>query len=152
VSKVTSRAVLSLPDYFDAPPEKLIEALSWRFFEHLLALLDESIQLREELLDRVEARRVRRQVEQRYTSLLAHLPQSIRSMERCIVYHKHRVSLRTRAAMLQKLFHKVVEQRAVCSPLVQAREQDAILSVCRQDLMSPVAVESSHLNGSSANG
>jgi hypothetical protein len=36
-----------------------------------------SLYFREELLDRVEARRVRRQIEQRHTSYLAHLLQSI---------------------------------------------------------------------------
>jgi hypothetical protein len=54
---------LSLLHNVDALPEKLIKALSWRFFEHLLALLDESLQFCEELLDGVEARRVRGQIQ-----------------------------------------------------------------------------------------
>jgi hypothetical protein len=54
--------------------------------------------------------------------------------------------------MLQKLCYKVVEQCAIRAPLVHTREQDAILSVCCQDLMSPIAVESSHLNGGRADG
>jgi hypothetical protein len=150
VSKVASCAILSLTHNVDTPPQKHIEALSWRFFEYLPALLDESLQFRKELFNRVEARRVRRQIEQRHTSFLAHLPQLIRLVERCIVQHKHRVSVRPRAAMLQKLCYEVFEQRAVRSSLVHAREQDAILSICCQDLMSPVAVESSNLDRSCA--
>jgi hypothetical protein len=74
VSKMASRAVLSLTHNVDTPPEKHIKTLSWYFLEHLPALLDGSFQLREELLDRVEARRVWRQIQQRHTSFLAHLP------------------------------------------------------------------------------
>ena len=71
-------------------------------------------------------------------------------MERCIVYYKNRVFVRSHAAM-QKLCYKVIEQRAVRSSLLHAREQHAILIVCYQDLMSPVTVESSHLDRGRAN-
>jgi hypothetical protein len=62
------------------------------------------------------------------------------------------VFVRPRTAVLQKLRYKVIEQRAVRSSLVHTQQQDAILSICCQDLMSPVAVKSSHLNGGRANG
>jgi hypothetical protein len=59
-----------------------------------------------------------------------------------------RTTIAPGAAMLRKLCYEAIEKRAVRSSLVDAEEQD----ICCQDLVSPIAVELSHVYGGRADG
>jgi hypothetical protein len=80
-------------------------------------LLDESLKLCKELFDRVEIRRIRRQIQQLDASFTAQLFYPLTVMERCIVYDKDRVLLRIWPAMVEKLVDKVFEHSPISRSL-----------------------------------
>jgi hypothetical protein len=67
-------------------------------------------------------------------------------MERRIVHYKHRSGFGLSAAMMEKLFDKVLKDSCIGITLKHTREENAVLIVGRQDLVPLASLETSNLN------
>jgi hypothetical protein len=105
------RALFPSAYHTDTPLEIRWKLLVRAALKLVPLLLDESLQLGEELLDRVEVGRTRRQIRQFHASFTAHLLNSL--TVRRIVHDENRVLRRVRLTMVKQLRNKVLEYNPV---------------------------------------
>jgi hypothetical protein len=79
-------------------------------------------------------------------SIIAHLCDSLAMVERSVIYDKHRVRLRVRPAVMEKLLFKVFKHSTVSRALEDWGPKDSFLCVRRQYLVSVVPVQTGDLH------
>jgi hypothetical protein len=112
------------------------------------APLNESFQLSEELFNRIEIRWVWRQIHQLHSSVITHLLDPLCVMEGRIIHNKNRLWLRPFTTQREQLLDEILEDGAICGSLKHACEDDAILCICWQYLISVLTLELGNLGWS----
>lgn len=67
-------------------------------------------------------------------------------MERCIIHYEYGSGFRPSAAVMEKLLDEVLKDSCIGTTLKHMREENVVLTVYRQDLVSLASLEMSNLN------
>jgi hypothetical protein len=144
--EIPSYALLLASRHTDAPFKKHLKILIRTIFKLMPLLLNKSFKVRKELFDRVEVRRVGRQVQKLDAYLSTHLLDSFSMVERYIVYHEDRIRLRKGSTVVEQLFDEVLKDSTVSYSPEHAGEKYTILCVRRQYLIALLTLIPSYLD------
>lgn len=130
----------------DTPPQEASEVGLLSTFPLLPTAFDVPFQLSEKLFDWIEVWRVRRQVDENHSCVSAERFYRLRTVYGSIVHNQDGFWRRKSSANRQKLSQEVFEDACIRRSLEDFGEDDAILSVGRQNLVSLSALKVCHLH------
>jgi len=87
-----------------------------------------------------------------HTSVMTHLLDPLCVMEGGIIHNKNRLWLWPFTTQRKELLYEIFKNGAVCRPLEDMCENNAILCICWQDLISLLTLEPGNLNWSHTKG
>lgn len=124
---------------------KRAKALLRRVFKSMLVLFDNCLQPGKEFFNRVQIWRVRRQAHELDAGLMTHLLDPLGAMKGRVVYYERRILSRPCTAIGKELLYVFFEHCTVRPAWEHTWEQNPVLGVCWQNLVSLVTVKSSYL-------
>ena len=149
IPKMPYSTVLLPTNYINAPFQKAIKASLRVFLINVPVWFNKSFQLSEEVFNWFKIGWVWRQL---HTSITTHLLDPLCVMDRCIIHNENRLRLWPSTTQRQELLYEIFKNGAVCGSLEDVCENNAILCICWQNLISLLTLELGNLDWSHTKG